>query len=93
MGTWILVPTGHASSLGSPLGSRVETLQGKTVGFLNNGWACMEIILRRFDEVLRRDYKVAGTRTREIPVSNEAPPAVVAEVAAASDLVIVGLGN
>jgi hypothetical protein len=89
----IVIPTARSGAPGPVERAGLTSLEGKTVGFLNNGWACMDTILGRFDEVLKREFRILRTVQREIPLSSQAPASTVAEIARESDFVVVGLAN
>jgi hypothetical protein len=73
---------------------RVESLEGKTLGFLHNFKPNADLVLERLEEVLRERFAVhAVVRRRKLNAASGAPPEVLAELAEQCDLVINGVGD
>jgi len=89
----VLDPTpGTAAPLGQ-LAPRLDTLQGKTVGFISNGKEGTKGFFKNLDQILREEYGVAKVVSRT--KSNYSAPAdahIVAEIKG-WDAVVSGLGD
>jgi hypothetical protein len=70
-----------------------RSLDGLRVAVLNNGWRSMDLMSRTFATYFPERHGVAAVREWRIPTSNETPVALLEEVAATSDVAIVGLAN
>lgn len=70
-----------------------RSLEGLRVAVLNNGWRSMDLMSRTFASYFPERHRVASVREWRIPTSNETPVALLEEVAASSDVAIVGLAN
>lgn len=71
----------------------VGTLAGKTVGFLNNGWASMAKIGRRIEGRLKSKYGAAQVVFYDVPRSMAPPDGLLDRVAAECQAAIVGMAN
>jgi len=71
----------------------LETLEGKVVGLMNNGWPSLSIILPRLQELLRTRCNVADARlfdhAGDVKTRGEAVRRMIEEC----DAVVVALGN
>ena len=73
---------------------RLDTLAGKTIGLLNNGWRSLDITYREFDRVLREKFEVSRViEKRKAVPSRPMPEQDLKELIADADGVIVGLGS
>ena len=82
-------PTGRPG-FGAP---RLSTVDGRTIGIVNNGWRCMDVIADELAEVLRADFGAAGVVERRVPATRTLPPDALDELVAGCDAVVVGIGN
>jgi hypothetical protein len=71
----------------------VEHLQGKWIGFLENGWKSFNRISERMEELLKQQYGIAGFRRYRISSSGAPAPALFEQVVSECDGAIVGLAN
>lgn len=70
------------------------SLDGKVVGFIDNGWWSLGKVLGRFEELLYSDVHASKVVWHKKPdASHSAPPEVMDELANRCDAMIVGLGN
>ncbi len=77
----------------SQLAPRLDTLQGKTIGFISNGKEGTKGFFTHLDQILREEYGVAKVVSRT--KSNYSAPAdahIVAEIKG-WDAVVSGLGD
>ncbi len=94
----ILDPTGLSdrteTSPAFTLAPRPTDLNGKKIGLLENGKQNARLLLEDVAAVLRDRYGAgeATLRRKEI-FSQPAPPQLVDELSAASDVVVVGVGD
>lgn len=80
----------------APLGRnapRLDTLRGKTVGFISNGKEGTKAFFAHMEDVLRNEYGVARVVLRTKPnYSAPAPAAIIGEIRS-WDAVISGIGD
>lgn len=75
------------------LAPRVETLDGKVVGFLWNGFAGGDRLLRRAEEIVSSKYKLKGTIVRKKSYLGEpAPKELMDELDSSCDVVLTAIG-
>ena len=68
----------------------VQSLNGKTLGFLSNMWPSVGPIFRRLQEIAGQRYQLAGAVTKERALTSApAPKAMLDELATRTDAVIV----
>ena len=73
---------------------RLDTLEGKTIGLLNNGWRSLQITYQEFSKLLREKFRVADVIEKCKPYpSRPLPEQVLKELAKQVDAVIVGIGH
>lgn len=72
---------------------QLEDLEGKVIGFLDNGWSSWTKTIDEFEEKLRSQYQVQDVKRWKIPIASEAPEEILQEAADQCDAVIVGLAN
>ena len=90
----VLDPTARAQVTESPMALRLESLDGKTLGFLSNMWPSVRPTFARMQDVAARSYPLRGTVLKERAVtSSPAPPDIMGPLSADCDAVIVALGN
>ncbi len=86
----VLEPTGRAKVVeGKPLAG-VASLEGKTVGFLDNRKPNFAIFLDRLESLLQEDYGVAKIVRRRKPGSSAFGGVLLDELAQECAFVIVG---
>jgi hypothetical protein len=97
MTTAIMDPTGRTekqASAGLALASRPADLSGVSVGLLENGKQNARLFLEEVAGVLRERHRVGDVQLRRKEVfSAPAPPELVDELSAASDVVVIGVGD
>ena len=90
----ILMPHAELSTEDAgELAPRLTSLQGRTIGIVNNSWRCMDVIANELDTVLSGRFEVAGIDERRISAAQTLPIAAVEEMASTCDAVVVGIGN
>lgn len=77
----------------APISARIASLNGKNVGILWNGKSKGEILLTRILDALKAKYKLAGHLWEQKSKFNVIDVAMINELAAWSDVVIVGQGD
>lgn len=77
----------------APISARIPSLNGKTVGILWNGKSNGDILLTRILDALKAKYKLAGDLWKQKSKFNVVDAAIINELAARSDVVIVGQGD
>lgn len=89
----ILMPYAERpGSHGAPMGTRLPSLDGRTVGLVNNSWRCMHVIA---DQLTRRLVELGAARVveRRISAAQTLPEPLLEELASTCDAVVVGIGN
>ncbi len=89
----VLDPTAGEAATTGQLAPRLDTLEGKTVGFISNGKEGTKGFFTHLEKMLREEYGVANVVSRT--KSNYSAPAdahIVAEIGQ-WDAVITGLGD
>lgn len=89
----IMDPTADAEEEEVALALPVGDLNGKVIGFIDNGWWSLKVGLTRIQELLNDRYHPAEIIWRKKSGSQPAPDEVIGELTKKCDLVIVGLGN
>ena len=89
----ILKPTRETKEPAQVLLPALDSLQGKVIAFLDNGWPSVSTIFTKLDALLRTKHKVSKTFKEAVPMSEPAPEELLDAVAKKCDAVIVGLGN
>ena len=90
-GVIILDPTIHAADVIQPA-PRPSSLDGKTIGFLDNSKEKADIFLASLAERLKERFQVSTIIRRKPTYSRVAPPAIIAELGEACDGVITAMG-
>ena len=89
----VLDPTPGTAPPAGQLAPRLDTLQGKTIGFISNGKEGTKGFFTHLEKMLREEYGVARVVSRtKSNYSAPADPHIVAEIKQ-WDAVISGLGD
>ena len=89
----VLNPVGNVVTKNAPISARIPTIHGKTVGILWNSKPNGDILLNAVLELLKSKYKLTGHVWKRKMKFDVADQAMINELAAGSDLVIVGQGD
>ena len=90
----VLDPSGYLETEASGLAPRIGDLHGKTVGLLDDGLAHAGALLDRVGELLQERYGVAEVIKKQKPnLSLPSPAALLAEMKANVDFMVVGVGG
>ena len=77
----VLDPTAEGATVAAQSTCRLATLEGRTIGLLDNGKIRARELLDYMEEMLRSQYGVAQVlRFKKPDASRPAPPEVVAEM-------------
>lgn len=88
----ILVPTGESVIKDKGISLRVDNLNGKVIGFLDNSWNCYVSFLDRIQELLQQQYQPkAIIRKTKLDRGLAASRELLDELAASCQVVINGL--
>ncbi len=91
-GVSVYVPTGEIEGSPKRLAPRLKSLKGARIGILDNHKEFADLVLRGVAEALKRDYGV-----REVKLWRKnylgVPSPYAAEMAAACDAVVNGVGH
>ena len=97
---FVLDPTAKANVQRYEKAARLEALEGKRIGFLDNGKPNADIFLARIEELLSERYGFSGVirRSKVGGVSKDssaapAPEEIIAEFADKCDLVVNAIGD
>ena len=89
-----LDPTGGLEVAAHPLAPRLDTLQGKRLGIVDNGKTNGDKFLTMVAEELEELYGVAEFKMlRKRDLSQPAPHELIEELAADTDFAITGIGD
>jgi hypothetical protein len=91
--TDILDPCGEVTTDGRPISNRLNTLNGKTIGFLDNSKSNADILLDEVAAVLSEEYDVAETIHRRKDKSPIPASAIADQLAAQCDAVVNAYGD
>lgn len=72
---------------------RLPSLDGRTIGIVNNSWRCMHVIADELAAQLIGQFGVIEIVERRISAAQTLPPAMTEEMASTCDAVVVGIGN
>lgn len=75
------------------LAPRLESVAGKTIGFINNDWISLDITYDEFRRLLQGRWEARGVIEKRKPKSSPLSPADLDDLARRADAVITGLGN
>jgi len=89
----ILDPRGEAIAHEKRSYPTLDTIAGKTMVVLNNGWTCMDEIAEYLGNALKSRYGVARVVSFPVPTGVAADPSVLRAAAEVGDFVAVGLAN
>lgn len=90
----VLNPTGQANVPEVAMAPRLDSLEGKVVGLLDNTKANADVFLSRVEELLREKFRVAEIiRWRKPTASRAMPDRVLEQLTARCDLVINAFGD
>lgn len=94
----ILLPVGELEGPDAQLAARLESLEGKKLGFINNElWRSMHIVQDELIKVLTSEYGVVETESIYIgPGTGSMPQKYLDEIGGLTDkvdAVVSGLGN
>jgi hypothetical protein len=89
----VLNPVGNVVTKNAPISARIPSINGKTVGILWNSKPNGDILLNAVLELLKSKYKLAGHVWKRKMKFDVADQSMINELAAGSDLVIVGQGD
>ena len=92
----VLSPEGTPQTTAAKIASvaRFTSLQGKTIGILDNSKPNADKLAERFGELLKEKYGVANMITRrKLTAQQGAPKQYLDELASQADFVICGLGD
>lgn len=92
----VLNPEGIGRSSRSPVSvlQKLPELNGKVIGFLDNGKPNGDLLQERFEELLKESYNIAGViRRRKISAQQGALKQHIEDLATQADFIINGLGD
>lgn len=90
----ILMPYAEAQAVrAASAAPRLTTLDGVTVGIVNNSWRCMHVIADELTTTLQAQFGVAQVVEERISAAQTLPDDVLDAMAARCDAVLVGIGN
>jgi hypothetical protein len=92
----VLSPEGKAKTSAAKIApvARFTSLQGKTIGVLDNSKPNADKLAERLAELLKERYGVANVITRrKLTAQQGAPKQYIEELAGQADFVLAGLGD
>lgn len=90
----VLDPSAKAQRDEMPIAQRVNSLDGKTVGFLDNIKPNFSVFLDKIEELLKANYNIKGVvRRRKINATTPATEQTIKELASQCQVVITGSGD
>ena len=92
----VLSPEGTAQTTAAKIASvaRFTSLQGKTIGILDNSKPNADRLAERLAELLKERYGAANVISRrKLTAQQGAPEEYIEELAAQADIVLAGLGD
>lgn len=90
----ILVPRGEDfSGASQPLASRVESLNGKVVALMANGWRSLDTCYDEFRNLLHERYEVSEVIEKRKLGAHPYSTEDLDDIARRADVAITGLGN
>jgi len=76
-----------------PLAPRLESLAGRTLGFINNGWISLDITYDELRTLLTTRYEVREVIEKGKERSSPTPPEDFEDLLRRAQAVVIGLGN
>ncbi len=74
--------------------ARADTIAGKRVGFLSNGWRSFDAMISHLSEIAVDKYEARGVVSLKNPNAASSTPAeTVEELVTSSDAAVVGIGH
>ena len=89
----LLDPTAKAKAPASRLADRPGDIRGATVGFVDNGWWSLSVVLNRYRQLLAERFGITEIVHYKKKPGSPSPDKVIDELAAKCQAVIVGLGH
>jgi hypothetical protein len=89
----IFDPTAPAPVMNARSIHRPDTLEGRSVAFLDNGWSALAIFHHEFERLLTHDHGVAAVSHDLIPLATSAPTGQLRAIAERADFAVVALAN
>lgn len=90
----LMDPRGNPQAGTKGLSPRLDSLDGKTIGLLNNGKPNFDLFLADLEQLLRAKYPSVRIVQRMKPVvPRPVPKEMLAELAETCDAVVTGLGD
>ena len=90
----VLDPTAKANVPEREMAPRVDTLEGKVVGFLHNFKPNADLLLERIEEILSERFTLKEVvRRKKLDAASGAAQSLIDELAEKCDLVINGVGD
>ena len=94
MSLQVLDPTAEEVAAEASGSNYLPSLQGRTVGLLDNGKIRVHELLDNIEDILRTEHGVAHViRLKKPDASRPAPAEVIAELQATTDAVIAAVGD
>lgn len=89
----VLHPIARNKPVELPLAERVQTLDGRVIGFLDNSKSNVDVFLRRVEELLRERFAFETLRVRKGNAATPAAEDQIKELAEHCDAVINAYGD
>lgn len=89
----ILVPTAPARDARKIAAGSLDTLDGKRIGIVSNGWRSMDAMVPRLTQRLKQRYGVSEVNLFKVHVNQPILADTLDKVVAGCDAAIVGLAN
>lgn len=89
----ILIPTASAGDVQRTKLRSLDTLDGKRVGIVSNGWRSMDAMSPRMAARLKERYGARQAGLFTVPLNRPITADILDQVAAQCDAAIVGLAN
>jgi len=89
----VYCPAAAAGSRSAPLGRALESLRGKTIGFIDNAKPNFQFLVDDLEAELVGRYGIASVRKHRKPGQVPVDPHALEQLAAECDAVIAGSGD
>ena len=90
----LLDPTGDLVNTGAHLAPRPADLNGKVIGFLDNGYSNVDVLLAKLEALLSSRYAFAGIVRRCIASpQGTATKEMLDQIAQECDIAVTGVGH